>query len=121
MSAVRLMSAVWRSCPQTIRPPRLLPLVSASAVQFRLQTTQPVSAARLPCRVKVSAGKRYAWCACGHSQKQPFCDGAHRTKSPSISPLRFTPDRDRTLMLCAYCPSSAKNAAGTEHELSHVY
>ncbi|XP_040002446.1 uncharacterized protein LOC120800420 isoform X2 [Xiphias gladius] len=49
---------------------------------------QPVPAARLPYRVKLSAGKRYAWCACGHSKKQPFCDGAHRTEAPSISPLR---------------------------------
>ncbi|MDD8051669.1 MAG: CDGSH iron-sulfur domain-containing protein, partial [Verrucomicrobiota bacterium] len=20
----------------------------------------------------------YAWCACGHSQGQPFCDGSHK-------------------------------------------
>ncbi|MBI3315106.1 MAG: CDGSH iron-sulfur domain-containing protein, partial [Candidatus Omnitrophica bacterium] len=20
---------------------------------------------------------RYVWCACGRSQKQPFCDGSH--------------------------------------------
>ncbi|TNN36753.1 CDGSH iron-sulfur domain-containing protein 3, mitochondrial [Liparis tanakae] len=65
------------------------------------QSTQPVVAARLPYRVKVSAGKRYAWCACGHSKKQPFCDGAHKSKAPSIPPLRFTPDKDRTVMLCA--------------------
>ncbi|AWP06261.1 putative CDGSH iron-sulfur domain-containing protein 3 mitochondrial-like [Scophthalmus maximus] len=64
-------------------------------------STGPVPAARLPCRVKLSAGKRYAWCACGHSKKQPFCDGAHRTAAPSFSPLRFTPDKDRTVMLCA--------------------
>ncbi|XP_053274422.1 CDGSH iron-sulfur domain-containing protein 3, mitochondrial isoform X2 [Pleuronectes platessa] len=75
--------------------------VMLSQVQSCLLSTQPVPAARLPCRVKVSAGKRYAWCACGHSKKQPFCDGAHRTAAPSISPLRFTPDKDRTLMLCA--------------------
>ena len=41
-----------------------------SQVQSCLLSTQPVPAARLPCRVKVSAGKRYAWCACGHSKKQ---------------------------------------------------
>ncbi|XP_034452359.1 CDGSH iron-sulfur domain-containing protein 3, mitochondrial-like isoform X1 [Hippoglossus hippoglossus] len=70
-------------------------------VQSCLLSTQPVPAARLPYRVKVSAGKRYAWCACGHSKKQPFCDGAHKTAAPSISPLRFTPDKDRTLTLCA--------------------
>uniref|UniRef100_A0A8C5D6P7 Iron-binding zinc finger CDGSH type domain-containing protein n=1 Tax=Gouania willdenowi TaxID=441366 RepID=A0A8C5D6P7_GOUWI len=66
-----------------------------------LESSQPVSAARLPCRVKVSAGRRYAWCACGHSKKQPFCDGAHKASAPDISPLRFTPDKDQTVLLCA--------------------
>uniref|UniRef100_A0A3Q0T286 Iron-binding zinc finger CDGSH type domain-containing protein n=1 Tax=Amphilophus citrinellus TaxID=61819 RepID=A0A3Q0T286_AMPCI len=61
----------------------------------------PVPAARLPYRVKLSAGKHYAWCACGHSKKQPFCDGTHRTEAPSIAPLRFTADKDRTALLCA--------------------
>lgn len=23
------------------------------------------------------AGKRYLWCSCGRSAKQPFCDGSH--------------------------------------------
>uniref|UniRef100_A0A3P8T3J7 Iron-binding zinc finger CDGSH type domain-containing protein n=1 Tax=Amphiprion percula TaxID=161767 RepID=A0A3P8T3J7_AMPPE len=99
-AAVRIIGAAQRRCAQTLGRPALLP-VSSSAVQFCLQSTQPVPAARLPYRVKVSAGKRYAWCACGHSKKQPFCDGAHRTDAPSISPVRFTPDKDRTLMLCA--------------------
>ena len=22
--------------------------------------------------------KKYAWCACGKSEKQPFCDGSHK-------------------------------------------
>uniref|UniRef100_A0A3Q3W2J4 Iron-binding zinc finger CDGSH type domain-containing protein n=1 Tax=Mola mola TaxID=94237 RepID=A0A3Q3W2J4_MOLML len=66
-----------------------------------LQSTERVVAARLPYRVKLSAEKRYAWCACGHSKKQPFCDGAHKVKAPSISPLRFSPDKTKTAMLCA--------------------
>lgn len=32
---------------------------------------------------------------------QPYCDGAHKTKAPSIAPLRFSPDKDKTVMLCA--------------------
>lgn len=102
-TAVRIIGAAQRRCAQTLRRPALLllPPVSSSAVQLCLQSTQAVPAARLPYRVKVSAGKRYAWCACGHSKKQPFCDGAHRTHAPSISPVRFTPDKDRALMLCA--------------------
>jgi len=30
-----------------------------------------------PYKVKVEKGKTYSWCACGLSQKQPFCDGSH--------------------------------------------
>ena len=31
-----------------------------------------------PYKVKVEKGKTYFWCACGISQKQPFCDGSHK-------------------------------------------
>ncbi|XP_068444696.1 CDGSH iron-sulfur domain-containing protein 3, mitochondrial-like [Clinocottus analis] len=96
MNTTSFIVAVRRGWTQTCRRP-----ISSSMVHFCLQSTQVVAAARLPCRVKVTAGKRYAWCACGHSKKQPFCDGAHKSKAPSIAPLRFTPDKDRTVMLCA--------------------
>lgn len=39
-------------------------------VQHCLESTGRVAAGRLPYRVKVTAAKRYAWCACGHSKKQ---------------------------------------------------
>ena len=28
--------------------------------------------------VLTSEKKKYAWCACGKSEKQPFCDGSHK-------------------------------------------
>ncbi len=28
----------------------------------------------------------YHWCACGHSAKQPFCDGSH--KGTGMAPLK---------------------------------
>jgi CDGSH-type Zn-finger protein len=28
--------------------------------------------------VQEAAVGTYYWCGCGHSQKQPFCDGAHK-------------------------------------------
>ena len=40
-----------------------------------------------PIRVAVEAGKSYWWCACGKSQKQPFCDGSH--KGSEFSPLEY--------------------------------
>uniref|UniRef100_UPI003AAA6115 CDGSH iron-sulfur domain-containing protein 3, mitochondrial-like n=1 Tax=Centroberyx gerrardi TaxID=166262 RepID=UPI003AAA6115 len=97
-----LIVAVRKGCVETMRQRQPRPLPGSSwMVQRCLLSAQPAVAARLPYRVKVSAGKRYAWCTCGHSKKQPFCDGAHKTKAPSIAPLRFTPDRDRTVTLCA--------------------
>lgn len=36
-----------------------------------------------------------------HFLFQPFCDGAHKTKAPSIAPLRFTPEKSKAVMLCA--------------------
>ncbi|XP_047434525.1 CDGSH iron-sulfur domain-containing protein 3, mitochondrial-like [Mugil cephalus] len=102
MNTAGFIAAVRRGCTQTFkRPPLLLLPVSSVRVQCCLQSTEAVSAARVPYMVKVSAGKRYAWCACGHSKKQPYCDGAHKTKAPSISPLRFTPEKDGRVLLCA--------------------
>jgi CDGSH-type Zn-finger protein len=30
-----------------------------------------------PHFVDVVEGKKYLWCACGKSKRQPFCDGSH--------------------------------------------
>ena len=30
-----------------------------------------------PIEFEVEKGKSYAWCVCGKSNKQPFCDGSH--------------------------------------------
>lgn len=42
----------------------------------------------------------YLWCACGRSQRQPFCDGSHQ--GTGFAPLPFTikPGRVRTHWLC---------------------
>uniref|UniRef100_A0AAQ6IK57 Iron-binding zinc finger CDGSH type domain-containing protein n=1 Tax=Anabas testudineus TaxID=64144 RepID=A0AAQ6IK57_ANATE len=78
-----------------------VPALCSSPLSSPSVSAQSVPAARLPYRVRVSAGKRYAWCACGHSKKQPFCDGAHKSKAPGISPVFFTPEKDKAFMFCA--------------------
>ena len=41
-----------------------------------------------PYKVKVEKDKTYFWCACGLSQKQPFCDGSHR-KEGKFKSLKY--------------------------------
>ncbi|XP_053219340.1 CDGSH iron-sulfur domain-containing protein 3, mitochondrial [Podarcis raffonei] len=72
---------------------RICSTASASSVR-------PVIAAKQPFPVDLAAGKRYAWCACGHSQKQPFCDGSHNRCAPEISPLRFKLEEAKEAWLC---------------------
>jgi CDGSH iron-sulfur domain-containing protein 3 len=33
---------------------------------------------KAPFKIAVEQGKKYFWCSCGLSQKQPFCDGSHK-------------------------------------------
>lgn len=37
-----------------------------------------VIAGKAPKMVQLEKGKIYAWCACGKSQNQPYCDGSHQ-------------------------------------------
>jgi len=47
----------------------------------------PHIAAKEPVMVKVVPGKIYAWCTCGLSEKQPFCDGTHKKIEPLVNEL----------------------------------
>ena len=58
---------------------------------------EPVIADKKPAVLELKAGA-YVWCTCGRSQKQPFCDGAHR--HTKFSPLKFTLTEDKTVSLC---------------------
>ena len=60
--------------------------------------TDPKVAARQPAGVTLEAGKRYAWCRCGESKKQPFCDGSH--KGTGLTPLLWTAETSGEAWLC---------------------
>ncbi|XP_057699638.1 CDGSH iron-sulfur domain-containing protein 3, mitochondrial-like [Corythoichthys intestinalis] len=72
----------------------------AFKVQLSTIPPKPVIPSKKPFKVDLIGGKRYAWCTCGHSKKQPFCDGAHKNKAQGLSPLRFVPEKDATVWLC---------------------
>ena len=58
----------------------------------------PKIAGRQPIAVELEQGKKYAFCACGHSAKQPFCDGSHR-ETP-FTPQVFTAEKSGQAHLC---------------------
>lgn len=57
----------------------------------------PVGGVRLPYFQRTEPGT-YAWCACGRSNKQPYCDGSHR--ETAIQPHSFRVDSEKLLALC---------------------
>ena len=59
---------------------------------------KPKRASDTPFAVDVKAGNAYFWCACGLSESQPFCDGAH--KNTGFTPLRFNAAEDDKIFFC---------------------
>lgn len=51
-----------------------------------------------PIKVSLEKGKKYAWCTCGESSKQPFCDGAH--KGSDFKPEVFEATESKDVHFC---------------------
>ncbi len=66
---------------------------------------EPKIAQKAPYPVELEEGKRYAWCGCGASSTQPFCDGSH--KGTGLMPNVFTAEATKTAYLCG-CKHTGK-------------
>ncbi len=77
---------------------------------------EPVPAQKAPFMVRVEPGRKYFWCACGRSQKQPFCDGSH--SGTGITPVMFEAEESKDVWFCG-CKSSANkpHCDGTHSKL----
>lgn len=81
---------------------------------------KPKIAACEPTKVELEAGKKYAWCACGLSTSQPFCDGSH--KGTGMAPMVFEAEEAKTAWMCQckhtgnapLCDGAHKNLEATE-------
>ncbi|MEO9884867.1 MAG: CDGSH iron-sulfur domain-containing protein [Balneola sp.] len=51
-----------------------------------------------PQLVELETEKNYAWCACGQSSNQPWCDGSH--KGSGITPTVFQVDESKVYAMC---------------------
>lgn len=58
----------------------------------------PVIAQRAPYKVAIEAGKNYAFCTCGLSKKQPFCDGSH--SGSGLAPHVFKAEESKEVFFC---------------------
>ncbi|GAA5192572.1 glutamate synthase-related protein [Ferrimonas gelatinilytica] len=76
--------------------------------------SKAIVAANRPAKVTLEKGKEYAFCRCGRSANQPFCDGSH--EGTDFTPQMFKAKRDGDALLCQckqsgnqpYCDSSHK-------------
>jgi CDGSH-type Zn-finger protein len=76
--------------------------------------SDPVIAQKGPYGAELTPGD-YWWCACGRSQKQPFCDGSH--KGTGLTPRQFQVKTAEKVWLCGckqsknkpFCDGSHKN------------
>jgi len=48
--------------------------------------------------IQLEKGKTYAWCSCGKSDNQPWCNGAH--KGSGGSPIVFIAEETKTVSMC---------------------
>ena len=65
---------------------------------------KPKIAQTKPFVMDVEPGK-YAWCACGESKNQPFCDGSH--KGTGFSPVITEITEAKKVAWCG-CKASGK-------------
>jgi CDGSH-type Zn-finger protein len=59
-----------------------------------------------PYKINVVEGKKYFWCACGLSNRQPFCDGSH--KNTDFAPVRYDALESKAIFFCG-CKHTGSN------------
>ncbi len=77
---------------------------------------EPVIAQKNPYVVNLEEGKRYFWCRCGRSAKQPFCDGSH--KGTGLEPMAFTASATGPASLCGCKMSDDQPFCDGSHNLA---
>lgn len=79
-----------------------------------MEKEKPVVAQKAPYAIEVEPGT-YAWCSCGRSETQPYCDGKHT--GSVFKPVIENITEKKTVYWCgcknskngSYCDGSHKN------------
>ncbi|KAG2388897.1 hypothetical protein C9374_000336 [Naegleria lovaniensis] len=78
-----------------------------STVVNDLSRKLPVVAQAGPYKVTLEEGKRYSWCTCGLSEKQPFCDGKHKGSGMKSLKFEATPEMCKEEVYLCGCKQTA--------------
>lgn len=74
----------------------------------------PTRASQSPFKVAVEQGKKYFWCSCGKSTKQPFCDGSH--KGSDFTPIKYEASESKEVFFCGCKGSKAPPMCDGSHK-----
>lgn len=74
---------------------------------------------RKPFYRELQAGQRVAWCSCGQSKRQPYCDGRSH-EGTGFLPLQYQAPRDEEVLFCGckqtgtppFCDGAHSNLPG---------
>ena len=84
--------------PRAARWQRYSPIRYVASERSRTLSEQPRVAGRQPQVIELEEGKNYAWCYCGQSANQPFCDGSHA--GTDFKPHVFKAEKSGRAALC---------------------
>ena len=76
---------------------------------------KPEMAGDSPVMITLKNNENYAWCSCGKSDNQPWCNGSHR--ETHFNPLIFSSEKSKKTAICMckhtknppYCDGSHMN------------
>ncbi len=80
--------------------------------KWNIVMNEPKIAQKTPFVENIEPGN-YAWCACGLSSKQPYCDGSHQ--GTDFSPVVEKIDEAKTVAWCGCKNSSNKPFCDGSH------
>ncbi|MBI5200377.1 MAG: CDGSH iron-sulfur domain-containing protein [Elusimicrobia bacterium] len=61
--------------------------------------SEPLCPQKAPYVKEEAAGTK-AWCSCGHSKNQPYCDGSHGRENTGMRPVVFNFTEPKKVAWC---------------------
>ncbi|KAE9416115.1 hypothetical protein Angca_004058, partial [Angiostrongylus cantonensis] len=80
-----------------------------------------VKASHKPVKVSLEAGKTYAWCSCGLSNNQPFCDATHKMEGlTNVRPVQFQVEKTADYLLCNCKQTNSRPICDGSHKMASM-